>query len=155
MRTLALVLAMLVATAAAGCGRDDAAPAATPVPARDAVKILESTPWLDKAPESETDTIHVYAFARGEGVYFVGNQYKGSYEAFRWFAEDDRLKLRFLDENKTYKTSFAIQEIDDRLFDYKLTLSGSPRGPKVYYGFASHHDAELPAVAERARALLE
>lgn len=153
MKTLALCLSIAAAgaPAAAGCGRDDASPPATRVEGRDAVRILEGTPWLDKAPERETDVVQLYAFARGEGIYFVGNQYKGSYEAFTWFADatedGDELRLRFLAENKTYKTRFTIEEVDDRVFDYKLTMAGSPRGPKVYYGFASHRD--VPAAVQR------
>ncbi len=153
MRTLPLCLVMLVATAVASCGRDEA-PAPRTIHGGDAVRILENTPWLDKAPEHETDVIQLYAFARGEGLFFEGNQYKGGYEAFAWFAEDDELRLRFLAENKTYKTRFTIERVDDRVFDYKLTLSASPRGPKIYYGFASHRDARVPAAAAQVQRLL-
>jgi hypothetical protein len=139
MKTLALVLVV----ALAACGRGE------PTRVHDAAKILESTPWFDRAPRSEEDVIHLYAFLRGEGVYFTGNAYKGSFEAFRYFVEDDLLKMRMLDENKTYSTRFTIERVDDRVFDYKLTLDGSPRGPKVYYGIDQHHGATLPPIAAR------
>jgi hypothetical protein len=141
-----LVIALLVL---AGCGREDRTSAA--VPARDAAKILESTPWFDRAPQTETDVIHLWAFMRGEGVYFTGNAYKGSFEAFRYFVEEDLVKLRMLDENKTYSTHFRIERFEDRVFDWKLTLDGAPRGPTVYYGIDQHHGhhGQLPAIAAR------
>lgn len=119
----------------------------------DPAKTLESTPWLDHAPHDETDVVHAWIFPRAEGVYFVGNAYKGAFELFTYFVEDDELRVRFLDENKTYKTRFRIERVDHGVFDYKLTLEGSPRGPKVYYGFAQGR-AMSPAVQgilDRAR----
>lgn len=142
MKTLAFAVLVVLAV---GCGREERSRS---VPAHDAAKILESTPWFDRMPQSETDQIHLWAFLRGEGVYFTGNAYKGSFEAFRYFVEDDLLKLRMLDENKTYSTHFRIERFDDRVFDWKLTLEGAPRGPNVYYGLDQHH-GELPPIAAR------
>jgi len=148
MRTI--VVATFLAAAVAGCGRGDE-PA---VRAGDAPAILESTPWLDKVPERETDVIHVYAFGRGEGVYVSGNAYKGTYEAFRFFAEDDRLRLRFLDENKSYDARFKIESVKHRIFDWKLTLDDPPRGPKVYYGFDHDHGDRVRELPPRVLRLL-
>jgi hypothetical protein len=145
---------MAVALAGAGAGCSDGGPRPTPAePAGDAARILESTPWLDRAPESETDVVHAWIFPRGEGLYFVGNSYKGSYELFRYFIEDDELRLRFLDEDKAYRTRFQVQRVEDRVFDWKLTLDAAPRGPKVYYGFDQGRalPAGVEALLSRAR----
>ncbi|MCA9673517.1 MAG: hypothetical protein H6709_04915 [Kofleriaceae bacterium] len=156
MRKLALCLVVLAVAGAASCGRDHHRPAQVITDERDALAILEASPWLDRAPTHETDVIHLWAFARGEGVYFVGNAYKGSYEMLTYFVEGDELRVRFLDENKTYKTRFTLERTPaDPVFDYKLTLAGSPRGPKVYFGFdARGRKGAVPAAAARARAML-
>ena len=113
---------------------------------RDAEKVLESTAWLDRAPESESDVIHAWIFPRGEGLYFSGNAYKGSYETFRYFVEDGRIKLRFNADGEKHEMGYKIERVDDRTFDYKLTLDRSPRGPSVYYGIESGRRALPPAV---------
>jgi len=148
-KRLALVLVLAAAVAPAACGRDHVREGVAVTDGRDAARILESTPWLDRAPERETDVIHLYAFLRGEGIYFTGNAYKGSYEGFRYFVEEDEVLLRMLDENKSYRSHFRIEHVDDRVFDYKLTLDGAPRGPKVYYGIDQGHGAQLPPLAAR------
>lgn len=142
MKTLAFTVLVVLAV---GCGREERSRSVDP---RDAARILESTPWFDRAPQSETDVIHLWAFMRGEGVYFTGNAYKGSFEAFRYFVEDDLVKLRMLDENKTYSMHFRIDRVEDRVFDWKLTLDGAPRGPNVYYGIDQHH-RQVPPIAAR------
>lgn len=145
MRKLVLVMALLT-VGIASCGRDDAPRAVAVGDAREAAEILERTPWLDRAPESERDVIHAWVFPRGEGLYFVGNAFKASYEVFQYFVEDDELRIRFLDDGKTHKVRFSIERVQHHpVFDFRLTLHGSPRGPKVYYGFDQHRGSALPA----------
>src|SRR5687768_12250515 len=142
MRNLALAIALVLVV---GCGGDDPPPAA--LHGNEAAKILEQTPWLDRAPQDESDVIHAYIFPRGEGVYFTGNAYKGSYEVFRYFIEDDELRLRFIEEGKSYSLRFRVERFQHEVFDYRLTLTDAPRGPKVYYGFDPHK--ALPKAAAR------
>jgi hypothetical protein len=133
----------------AGCGRDHAR-----VADRDALAVLESTPWLDRLPEQEADVLHTYVFAHGQGVFVSGNAYKGSYEAFRYVAEDDRLRLRFIEEGRSYDARYRIEKVRHAVFDWKLTLDGAPRGPAVYFGFRHQRevDAAAPQVARWLRA---
>lgn len=146
MRKLVLVMLASLAVGVGACGRDDARRAVAVSDAGEAAAILESTPWLDRAPESERDVIHAWVFPRGEGLYLVGNAYKATYELFQYFVEDDELRIRFLDDGKTHKLRFTIERVQHHpVFDYRLTLHGSPRGPKVYYGFDSHRGDALPA----------
>jgi hypothetical protein len=134
----------------AACGRDEEARVAD----GDAVAVLESTPWLDRLPERESDVFHTYVFARGQGVFVSGNAYQGSYEAFRYLAEDDRLRLRFIAEGRSYDARFRIERVRHAVFDWKLTLEDAPRGPAVYFGFQHEHeiDAAAPQVARWLRA---
>lgn len=138
------LLAVLAVVTLGACGRDEGR-RGVPVSHGDAAAILESTPWLDRAPEHESDIVHVWIFPRGEGLYFVGNAYKGSYETFRYFVEEDEIRMRFHDDGKSHTMHFRIERIEDRVFDYRLTFDHTPRGPKVYYGLDQHRD--LPAAA--------
>jgi hypothetical protein len=143
MRKVAIALLVVGLVA---CGRSKSRDA---VPQHDAEKILESTPWLDRAPESEEDVIHAWIFPRGEGLYFTGNAHKGAYETFRYWIDDGRIKLKFLSDGSKHEMKFTIERVDDRTFDYKLTLDRSPRGPQVYYGF--EQGRSLP---DRVRAVI-
>jgi len=149
MKKLALLVAVAASLGTAGCGRGDDGGAGREITdKKDAAKILESTPWLDRAPEAEADVIHAWVFPRGEGLYFVGNAYKGSYELFRYWIEEDEIRVRFLDDGSKHTMHYKVERVDDRVFDYKLTLDDSPRGPKVYFGF-DHQHRELPAVVQK------
>jgi hypothetical protein len=141
-----LLFAIVLASSAAACHHDDAKREV--VAQKDAERILEETPWLDRAPQAEEDVIHAYVF-QGEGIYFTGNSYKWSIERFRYYAEQDLLKVRFLDDGAKHDLHYKIERVSDRVFDYKLTLDGDPRGPSVYYGFDSHR-----ALPDTVRALL-
>jgi hypothetical protein len=151
MKKLALLLAVVAAAGAAGCGRDSSPRPDVVVAHKDAAKILQETPWLDRAPEREQDVVKAWVFPRGEGVYFEGNAFKGSYELFSYFIEEDELRIRFLDDGKSHKVKYTIEKVDHRIFDYKLTFDQSPRGPKVYYGFDHQHALPPAARAVIAR----
>lgn len=147
-RTALVVVAALVLSAC-----QDAPSAPKPLPDDEAAELLELTPWLDRAPRSERDVINAYIFQDGEGLYFVGNAYKATMEVLKYWLDGKDLELRFLDENKAYKTTFTIEKYRGEIFDYKLTLKKSPRGPKVYYGFDPGHSRELPAIVTRIKEL--
>ena len=141
-----ILLACVLATAGVGCGHGSSSSSRSDddvVAQKDAERILEETPWMDRAPEDESDVIHAWIF-QGEGLYFTGNAYKATFERFRYYAEKDQLKLRFLDDGAKHDVHFKIERVRDRVFDYKLTLDGDPRGPSVYYGFDAHRAAALP-----------
>jgi hypothetical protein len=157
MRTPAIVSVLALALAAAsvaGCSDTPATSAGEPVSAADAVDVLESTAWIDSVPRTERSIINGWVFQAGEGLFFVGNSYKATIELFRYEATNKTLELEFLDESKTYGTAYAIERYKGEVFDYKLTLKKSPRGPKVYYGFDNDHgDRVVPAVVSKIKAL--
>ena len=145
MLRVSLVIAFVVSLSAC----QDATPRPQPLPDDEAAELLESTPWFDHAPRHERDVIHLYFFQDGDGVYYIGNAYKATLELIKYWLEGKRLEMRFLDENKTYKTEYTIEKYRGEIFDYKLTLTKSPRGPKVYYGFDSTSSRELPPMVTR------
>jgi hypothetical protein len=151
MRHLAIV--SILAFTLAGCSDERSVPAGELVSHDDAEEILESTPWLDKLPQDEREVIKAYIFQDGQGLYFVGNSYKATFEALTYSVERDGLTLRFLDENKKYKTGWKIERYRGEVFEYKLTMTKDPRGPKVYYGFANSQ--ELPGTVSKIKALAE
>lgn len=152
MRSSAIALSILALTLSA-CSDDRPAPRGEPVDVADAADILESTPWLDTAPRSERDKINAYVFQDGQGLFFFGNSYKATYELFMYDVDNDKLKLEFLDEDKTYKTTYKIERYRGEIFDYKLTIKKAPRGPKVYFGFSSDH--AMPATVSKIKALAD
>ena len=151
MRHLAIV--SVLAFALVGCSDERPVPAGELVLHDDAEEILESTPWLDKIPQHERDVIRAYVFDDGQGLYFIGNSYKATFEAITYFVEGDAINLRFLDENKKYKTEWKVERFRGEVFDYKLTLKKDPRGTKVYYGFSGNR--ELPETVSKIKALAE
>lgn len=148
MRTLVIVTALTLSVPAC---HDGTAPAHEVVAGKDAEAILESTPWLDTLPQDERDHVNAYLFGRGEGLYLVGNQYKSTVELFRYWVDGGTLKLKFLEENKSYDTGWKIERWRGEVFDYRLTLDHAPRGPAVYYGFDSGR--ALPPVVSKIKAL--
>jgi hypothetical protein len=157
MRPSAIVSVLALALAAASvaaCSDTPASSAGEPVSAADAVDVLESTAWIDSVPRTERSIINGWVFQAGEGLFFVGNSYKATIELFRYEATNKTLELEFLDESKTYATTYSIERYKGEVFDYKMTLKKSPRGPKVYYGFDNDRgDRAVPAVVSKIKAL--
>ncbi len=151
---LAAVLVVSAVGAVAACG--SAAPASSAVEIADgeSLAVLQSTPWLDKAPEAPDDNFAAYVFARGEGAFVSGNQYRGSYDVFRYVlgtgANAKRLEFTFMADLKVAKSKFKIERVSNGPFDLRLTLKDAPRGPKVYFGFDSQRGHTLPTELQRA-----
>jgi hypothetical protein len=133
---------------AAGCGSDAAdASRGVELSAGEARKALTATPWLDHMPASEADPIDLLQLdRRGRGVYVRGSAYRGTYDTFRYEATNDELRVEFLDGGARTKTGYKIERMKRKGFDLRLTLTASPRGPAVYYGFEGK--SELPAAVQ-------
>jgi hypothetical protein len=144
LRPVVLASALALAlTAGAGCG-SERRPEATDVSAAEAQKLLTSTPWLDHLPAAENDAIDLLQLERGGGgVYVRGSQVRGSYEVFRFEATGEELRMTFLDNGGKAKTRYRIERLKRKGFELRMTLSASPRGPSVYYGFEPGR--QLPA----------
>lgn len=132
----ASLFALAIAGSGSGCGSEESRPEATEVSAADAKKLLSSTPWLDHMPAGEKDAIHLLQLdPRGKGVYVNGNVFRGTYELFDYVATSSELRVTFLDSGDKAKGSYRIERMKRKGFDLRLTLSPSPRGPSVFYGF--------------------
>lgn len=151
---LAAVLVVSAVGAVAACGSDAPVASAVEIADREARAVLESTPWLDKAPEAPNDIFSAYIFQRGEGVFVNGNQYRGSYDVFRYVVgtgvNAKRLEFTFLADLKAATSKFKIERVSNGPFDLRLTLKNAPRGPKVYFGFDAQRDHTLPIELQRA-----
>ena len=151
---LAAVLVVSAVGAVAACGSDAPPSSAVEIADGEARALLESTPWLDKAPEAPDDSFSAYIFQRVEGAFVTGNQYRGSYDVFRYLlgtgANATRLEFTFLADLKTAKSKFKIERVSNGPFDLRLTLKNAPRGPKVYFGFDAQHEHTLPTELQRA-----
>jgi hypothetical protein len=138
-----LLLSVVLSLSACGAKKSEGEAVAQ----REARAILESTPWLDQLPVDDKTPFNIYLFGGGGGVVVAGNVNKGSYEMFDYLGDDGSLRMRFLDEGKSYDLTYSIRRFSGQDFDYKLELDKSPRGPHVYYGFDS--DQRVPDVVKR------
>jgi hypothetical protein len=102
----------------------------------EARRLLPDRTWIDRMPRSESDRLHVFRFipSMGSGIYQDRTLYAGQFELFRFehTGEQIRFDLPHRGERKTAR--YRIEEVQERPFDLKLTIEGSPRGPSVYYG---------------------
>lgn len=123
----------LLACCMVACGRDRG----THLPAERAASLLIDRNWIDRWPASKDDRLRVYRFvpAMGGGVHHDRTLYTGQFELFQFTVDGDRIRFYFPDGEEQQVTHFAIEEIDGPApFDLRLTLTPSPRGPRVYYG---------------------
>jgi hypothetical protein len=144
------VLAVASLSVAPGCRGGESSDNAVEVADSEAAEIIESTPWLDKAPEAPEDNFSAYVFQQEVGVFVSGSQYRGSYDLFTYQISDKAVAFKFLADGKGAKSKFKLERVSKGPFDLRLTLKDSPRGPKVYYGFDHQHGRELPTELKHA-----
>jgi len=152
MRTL-LVASALVLAACSSKSHDER------LSASDARDTLINRNWIDRAPQSKTDRLHVYRFVpkMGGGVFQDRTIFKGTFELFRFEVErGDHIVFDLLETNDRVTSQFQIERVDGpRPFDLKLTIFSDPRGPHVYYGMTSETDSDGHLLDERLAALRE
>ncbi len=143
MRRILLVL-IVVAACSSGHRTKQLDPA-------DAQKLLIDRNWIDVMPESPKDRLHVFRFvpSMGGGVFQDRTLYRGEFELFTFDARDGAIAFTFPDTGQRVRTAYTIEDVDGPPpFDLKLTITGSPRGPSVYYGMrkeTSDFDARIGA----------
>lgn len=137
----------LLACCLFACGRDRD----THLPAEQAASLLIDRNWLDRWPATKDDRLRVYRFvpSMGGGVYHDRTLYTGQFELFQFTVDGDRIRFYFPDGEEQQVAHFAIEEIDGPApFDLRLTLTPSPRGPRVYYGRKSETATTAQALDE-------
>lgn len=122
----------------AGCGRT---PTAEVVSDGEARRLLVDRSWIDHNPRDKADRIYVYRFtpSMGGGVFQDRTLFVGSFELFFFTVEGSTLRFLFPQNGDKREATFRIEKLprtgrDD--FDLRLTLTNSPRGPAVYYGWS-------------------
>jgi hypothetical protein len=123
--------------------------------ASDARDVLIDRNWLDRMPETTTDRLHVYRFVptMGGGVFQDRTLYKGTFELFTFKVErGDHIAFDLPETGEKVTSPFKIEKVDGPApFDLKLTISGDPRGPGVYFGMRAETDRGGQALEQRLR----
>jgi hypothetical protein len=95
--------------------------------------------WIDHIPQSETDKIHLFALLdrrQRVGLFEHASGWEGEFAGFQWkfrANNDDRLQLRFPQDNKTATIAWDVRRCKERGFELCLTMRGNPRGPNRWY----------------------
>jgi hypothetical protein len=141
MRTLfvATMVTLAIGTAVTSCSKDSGEKAAVVVADGEIAVVLQSTPWLDKAIESEKEKFAAFVFTKGDGVFVSGSAARGNYDVFAYKLNGDKIGFVFWQDGKKASSSFKLERFENGPFGYRLTIKDSPRGPKVYYGMDQHH----------------
>ena len=103
----------------------------TAVEASDA-KLLVDRIWIDHMPQSERDTINVFALISDEsvGVFQATSVWKGTYEGFRFEAKGDEVRALFPQNGDKEKFIAKARACNERGMDFCLDVSGTSRGTK-------------------------
>ncbi len=96
-------------------------------------------------PETDRDKLHVYRFvpSMGGGVFQDRTLFKGTFELFSFSATGREITFTLHETKDEVVSPYTIEKVDGpEPFDLKLTVSGDPRGPKVYYGIKAETDRD-------------
>lgn len=131
-------LSVVALTLLAGCSRS---PAPEVVSDGEARRLLVDRSWIDHNPRDKADRIYVYRFtpSMGGGVFQDRTLFVGSFELFFFAVEGSTIRFLFPQNGDKREATYRIEKLprtgrDD--FDLRLTLTNSPRGPAVYYGWS-------------------
>lgn len=104
--------------------------------------------WLDRMPETKHDRLHVYRFVpnMGGGVFQDRTVFKGTFELFRFEAQNGEIRFDLPETDEKITSKFKIEEVKEPPFDLKLTISDDPRGPHVYFGMRNEISSDLSAL---------
>jgi len=135
---LPVVLVLGLGSALLGCHR---AQDGTPVDGRSARRVLLDRNWLDVMPKTKDDRLHVYRFVpkMGGAVFQDRTLYLGTFELFLFETTEREIRFRFPHSGESRNAAFRIERIAPEGrdgFDLRLTITGSPRGPGIYYSWS-------------------
>ena len=145
---------MLVLALLAGCSSSNSSSHKT-LAKDEAAKLLLDRNWLDRMPASDRDHLFVYRFVptMGGGVFQDRTLYKGTFELFKFAVDGDHITFDLLETGDKLSRAFQIEAVDGPApFDLKLTVTGDPRGPGVYFGMRSETDRDGHVLDQRLAA---
>lgn len=101
--------------------------------------------WMDRMPETKHDRLHVYRFVpgMGGGVFQDRTVFKGTFELFRFEAQNGEIRFDLPETDEKITSKFKIEEVKQPPFDLKLTISDDPRGPHIYFGMRSETSSDI------------
>ena len=119
--------------------------------------LLLNRVWFDRLPEQPTQEFVRWAFLDGGyGFQGQGSSFRFNVDIVEFDRQSDKLKVTFLQDQKTVSTRFKIERCDDKPpFDGCLTFEQSPGGAKTFYGFLDEGDEQknVPGAAAWRRSL--
>ena len=139
-------LALVAALAACSSNKTDV------VSQDEAKTLLIDRNWMDVYPKTERDHLFVYRFvpSMGGGVFQDRTLFKGTFELFSFKATGEAITFTLHETHEEVTSPYTIEKVDGpEPFDLKLTISGDPRGPKIYYGIKAETDVDGRLLEQR------
>jgi hypothetical protein len=117
-------------------------------------QLLSDRIWIDHLPRNERDTIHAFIAVSEVSIGFfqATSQWRGTFEAFRYEANDNELRIVFPQTGDRETVRTKARRCTEQQMDFCLELDGASRGPKKYYsrkGWEIDHHQDLDAVKHR------
>jgi hypothetical protein len=106
--------------------------------------------WLDHVPQSDTDTVQVFAAITEEpvGIFNRTSAWKGDWELFRYEPRGDGSVLVLFPQSREKATvTYRAWNCREKKFDYCLEIAGAGRGVQRYY---SQRGWEIGAASARS-----
>ena len=130
--------------------------AGDPAPAEN--RLLADRIWIDHIPRNERDTIRVFAAVseHAVGVFQTTSAWRGAFEAFRYEASGDELRLVFPQTGDRETVRAKARRCNEGGMDFCLELDGASRGVKRYYsreGWEIRGNHDLDAIARQLDAV--
>ena len=91
--------------------------------------------WIDHIPLSERDKFNVFLLIGDEsmGMYQNTSRWQGAYEAFRFEANGNEVRMTFPQTGTKEKVISTATPCHENRMDYCLVLDGGSHGVKKYY----------------------
>lgn len=132
---------LCLAALTAGCRGK---PAAASLPAEEARQLLLDRNWLDRAPETAHDRLHVFRFvpSMGGGVYQDRTLFAGQFELFTFDHDGQTIRFHLHHTGEERSAAYTIDRLPaDSSLELHLHIEDSPRGPADYYSLRGMHGA--------------
>ncbi len=98
---------------------------------------LENRIWIDHLPKNEKDKFSVFYLVTEDeiGVFSEQSAFTGSFDLCGIITAPTKSEvgLVMLQSDKKFKLSFKVEKAEKSEFDFKTTLTNTPRGPTVYF----------------------
>jgi hypothetical protein len=130
----------------------------TAEPLDSASRLFADRVWIDHVPRNERDIINVFVAVseHSVGVFQATSAWRGSYEAFRYEANEGELRLLYPQTGDRERVQTKARRCKEQEMDFCLEIQGASRGVKRYYsreGWEIDQGRDLDAVKHRIEAV--